>query len=154
VLPAPSIAVNPAAFSVVNFPTWLSIGRAMWHQYRATATVGGVTATAVATPQSVMWTMGDGGAIECDGPGTSYDPHVAPNLQSTSCAYTYSRSSRGEPSADGNPNDGAYEVIATVTWKVTWAAAGAPGGGNLPSLRTASRTAVRVEQVEAVGVVQ
>jgi len=154
VLPAPTVHVNPAGFSVVNLPTWLAIDPTMWHSYEATATVDGVTATALATPQTVTWTMGDGDVVECDGPGTEFDSSPSADLQSTSCAYTYVRSSYGQPSDDGNPNDGAYQVTATVTWKVTWTAVGAPGGGPLPSLHTASTVAIRVEQVEAVGTVQ
>ena len=154
VLPTPSIDVNPAEFSVVNLRTWLAIAPALWHRYQATATVGGVTATALATPETVRWTMGDGGVVECDGPGTQYDPDLAARLQSTSCGYTYERSSDGEPSNDGDANDAAFPVTATVTWTVTWTAVGAPGGGPLPSLQTTSTTAIRVEQVESVGVVQ
>jgi hypothetical protein len=151
VLPSPSIEVNPAQFSVVNLATWLAIDPAGWQPYRATATVAGVTATAVATPQDVTWTMGDGGEVVCDGPGSQYSPDLAANLQSTSCSYTYTRSSAGEPSVDGNSNDGAFAVTATVSWKVTWTAVGAPGGGTLPPLETSSTVAVRVEQVESIG---
>ena len=151
VLPMPSIDVNPVEFSVVNLRTWLAIAPALWHPYGATATVGGVTATALATPETVRWTMGDGGVVECAGPGTQYAPDLAASLQSTSCGYTYERSSDGEPSRDGEANDGAFPVMATVTWKVTWTAVGAPGGGPLPSLQTTSTTAIRVEQVESVG---
>jgi hypothetical protein len=153
VLPSPSIRVNPAAFSVVNLPTWLSIDPAAWHTFQATATVSGVTATAVAVPETVTWTMGDGGRVQCNGPGTAYDPQLPAGAQSTSCAYTYGRSSVGEPSGDGDPNDGAFPVTATVSWKVIWTAVGAPGGGDLPSLQTSSAGAIRVEQVESVGVV-
>jgi hypothetical protein len=152
VLPVPSIEVNPAQFSVVNLSTWLAIDAALWHPYQATATVGGVTATAVAKPETVLWVMGDGGSVECDGPGTSYDPDLPSGSQSTSCSYTYTRSSYGQPSSDDDPNDGAFVVTAMVTWSVTWTAIGAPGGGTLPSLHTTSTTAIRVEQVESVGI--
>jgi len=154
VLPAPTIEVNPVPFSVVNLSTWLAIDAAMWHPYQATATVGGVTATAVAKPETVSWAMGDGGSVECNGPGTSYDPDLPPEMQATSCSYTYRRSSYGQPSSDGDPNDGAFVVTATVTWNVSWTAVGAAGGGTLPSLHTTSTTAIRVEQVESVGIVQ
>jgi hypothetical protein len=153
VLPPPSITLNPVAFSVANLPTWLAVDPALWHVFEATATVGGVTATAAATPETVVWTMGDGGVVDCSGPGTPFNPAFAADQQTTSCSYTYRRSSAGEPSANGDPNDGAFPVTATVTWRVAWTAVGAPGGGTLPSLQTATTTAVRVEQVESVGVV-
>jgi hypothetical protein len=152
VLPAPSMEINPAAFSVVNIATWLSIDPAVWHAYQASATADGVTATAVATPESVAWSMGDGGEVDCSGPGVAYDPAVADDAQSTSCSYTYEQSSEGQPSSDGDPNDGSFLVTATIDWKVTWTAVGAPGGGTLPPLQTTSRRALRVEQVESVGI--
>jgi hypothetical protein len=154
VLPSPSIELNPTGFSVVNLSTWLAVDPVAWHPYQATATVGRVSATATATPATVTWSMGDGAVVECSGPGAQYNLDLAPDLQSTSCAYTYTRSSDGEPSSDGNPNDGAFAVTASVSWNVTWTAVGAPGGGPLPSLRTESTVAVRVEQVESIGVVQ
>jgi hypothetical protein len=152
VLPAPSLTINPASFSVVNLSTWLAVNPSIWHRYEATATADGVSATAVATPQMVTWNMGDGDVVVCDGPGTAYDPDLPAELQSTTCSYTYTRSSEGEPSSDGNPNDGAFPVTAVVTWTVTWTAVGAPGGGVLPALHTQSTEAVRVEQVESIGV--
>lgn len=153
-LPSPSIEVNPAAFSVVNLPTWLAVEPVVWHQFQATASVGGVSATAWATPETVTWSMGDGTVVDCAGPGAQYNLDLAPDQQSTSCAHTYTRSSYGEPSGDGNPDDGAFDVTASVTWNVTWAATGAPGGGALPSLHTEATVPVRVEQVETIGVVQ
>ncbi len=153
-LPSPSIQINPVAFSLVNLPTWLAINPDIWRVDQATATAGGVTATAVATPESVSWNMGDGGVVQCNGPGTHFNPNLAADLQSPSCSYTYRRSSESEPSSDGDPNDGAFTVTATVTWKVTWTAVGADGGGILPSLHTATTTTVRVEQIESVGVAQ
>ncbi len=152
VLPSPSIDLNPAAFSVVNLPSWLAINPALWHSFNASATAAGVTVSAVATPSSVTWNMGDGsGVVECAGPGTTYVPSLSDSIQNPSCTYTYRRSSDGQPSVDGNPNDGAFQVTATVTWTVTWTAVGAPGGGTLPPLQTASTVPVRVEQVESVG---
>ncbi len=144
--------MNPSGTSVVNLPTWLAIDPAIWHSYQATATVSGVTATAVATPQSVLWTMGDGGVVECGGPGVLYDPDLPADGQATSCSYTYAHSSDGQPSSDGDPNDGAFTVSARVTWNVTWSSVGAPGGGALPSLQTEATMSVRVEQVESIGV--
>jgi hypothetical protein len=154
VLPALPIQLDPVSFSVVQFPTWLWVDPDLWHPYEATATAGGVTATATATPETVRWTMGDGGVVECDGPGTPYRIDVSASLQSTSCSYVYTRPSDEGPGVDGEGNEGAFVVSATVTWRVTWVAVGASGGGTLPSLRTTSTTPVRVEQVESVGVGQ
>jgi hypothetical protein len=150
-LPSPVIGTNPPSFGVVNLPTWLWIDASIWHRFSATATAEGVSATAVATPQSVTWSMGDGQVVVCDGSGTPYRVGVPAAGQSTSCFYTYLRSSFGQPSADGDPNDGAFPVTATITWDVSWTSTGALGGGVLPALRTTASTAIRVEQVESVG---
>jgi len=150
-LPKPVIGMSPAAYSVVNIPTWLWVDPSTWHPFTATATAGAITATALATPSSVTWTMGDGGIVVCAGPGTPYDSSEPASGQHTDCSYTYRESSVGQPSPDGDPNDGSFPVTATVTWGVTWTVTGAPGGGNLPLLRTTSSVPVRVEQVESIG---
>ena len=150
-LPSPVISLNPSAFSIVNLSSWLWIDPQTWHSFRATATAGSVSATAIATPVSVSWSMGDGHTVICDGPGTPYDPAIPDAAQSTTCSYTFSESSAGQPSADGDSNDGAFNVTSTITWMVSWLATGAPGGGQLPPLHTSSTVPVRVEQVESVG---
>ncbi len=150
-LPSPVINLNPSVFSVVNLSSWLWIDPQMWHSFRATATAGGVSATAIAVPDTVSWSMGDGHSVLCVGPGTPYQPQQSDAPQTTDCSYTYGKSSAGQPSYDGDSNDGAFKVTATITWTVTWAATGAAGGGTLPPLHTSSTVPVRVEQVESVG---
>ncbi len=154
-LPSPVVDLNPSAFSVVNLSSWLWIDPEIWHSFRATASAGNVTATAVAVPSTVLWTMGDGHSVLCGGPGTPYQPGVPQEAQTTDCSYTYPRSSAGQPSAsgDGDSNNGAFRVTATITWTVSWLTTGVAGGGSLPPLHTSSTVPVRVEQVESVGTV-
>src|SRR5664280_1056455 len=71
--------------------------------------------------------MGDGGQVTCSGPGTPYNLGQPSSGQSTQCEYSYLRSSAGQPSSDGNPDDGAFAVSATVSWAVSWTAQGAAG---------------------------
>jgi hypothetical protein len=150
-LPSPVIYLNPSSFGLVNLPLWLWIDPKSWHSFRATATAGGVSATAVAIPETVSWSMGDGHTVECNGPGTPYQTAIPSGAQSTDCSYTYLSSSAGQPSDDGDANNGAFGVTATIGWMVTWSVTGAAGGGLLPSLDTSSTVPVRVEQVESVG---
>jgi hypothetical protein len=150
VLPAPAIGLDPPSFSVVNLPTWLWVDT-IWRSVSATAVAGTFSATAVATPQSVTWQMGDGATVICDGPGQSYQASVPAARQSTYCSYEYRRSSLGEPSSDGDANDAAFPVTATILWSVSWSAAGTSGGGPLPPLYTSSTVHLRVEQVESIG---
>jgi hypothetical protein len=115
---SPSIEMAPPDGSpqLVGVATWLWIDPGAWRPLTATANAGTVTATATATPSEVVWDMGDGHTVTCDGPGTPYSAST-PNAASD-CSYTWT-----EP--------GSYQVTATVYWSVTWTAAGAPGGGNL-----------------------
>jgi hypothetical protein len=123
-LPAITIDMAPPPTSpqLVNVSTWLWLDPVAWKPYSATAAIDGVAATATATPEKVVWNMGDGSTITCDGPGTPYDP-AEPNATS-GCTYTWTTPSDAEP-------DGAYDVSATTVWEVTWTVVGAPGGGNL-----------------------
>jgi len=150
-LPSPVVDINPPSFSVVNLSSWLWIDRKNWHSFSATATAGGLSVTAVATPETVSWTMGDGHTVVCNGPGTPYQPTISFAEQTTDCSYTYTSSSAGQPSADGDPNDGAFRVTATISWTISWTVTGGAGGGGLPALHTSSTVPVRVEQVESVG---
>ena len=149
-LPSPTLHFNPGVSSVVNLPTWLWIDQSLWHAYSVTATVGTVSATAVATPVAVVWQMGDGGVVTCTGPGRAFDVSQPVRMQKTACAYSYRTSSLGQPSADGNPDAAAFLVRATVTWTVTWSATGAEGQGTLPTLETSAVAPLRVVEVESV----
>ena len=149
-LPSPVIGLNPSQYSITGLATWLWVSPSQWHAYSATASVAGVSATAQAVPRSVTWNMGDGDTVVCDGPGTVYQPDVPAAEQQTSCSYTYRSTSAGQPSQDGDPDDGAFPVTATITWDVTWWSSVPGEGGELPALQTSSTVPVRVEQVQSV----
>ncbi len=151
-LPPPAINFSPPAVSIVNLPTWMWIDSVVWHAYSVTASAGSVSATAVARPISVTWSTGDGGVVTCDGPGTPFDFEEPASQQTSQCTHTFGVSSAGQPSPDGNPNDGAFGVVATINWVVSWQAAGAVGGGTLPPVSTSTSTHIRVEQVESVNI--
>ncbi len=151
-LPAPRTSVNPSPRAVVNLPEWLWIDPAIWHDVSVTATTGSVSATATAVPSSVTWAMGDGSTVVCDGPGTPFLAQQPVGSQATACSYTYRQSSFGQPAPDGNPNDAAFQVTATISWNVTWQAVGASGGGSLPGLTTSETFALPVQQIESVNV--
>jgi len=114
--PAIEMAPPDGSPQLVGVATWLWIAPGAWRALSASATAGPVTTTATATPTKVVWDMGDGHSVTCDGPGTAYSPS-APNA-TTGCSYTW-------------PGPGSFTVTATVYWSVTWTASGAPGGGNL-----------------------
>ncbi|MGW3960125.1 hypothetical protein ACWED2_09895 [Amycolatopsis sp. NPDC005003] len=141
-LPAPRIEANPLAEKLVNLPTWLWVGRDSWGTRQATASVPGVSVTAVATPTSVSWSMGDRQNVSCSGPGTPYSAAAEPTAASPDCGHTYRRSSAAVAGQH-------FAVTATVHWTVTWSGAGA--GGTFPDMTTSATAAFRVVEVQALG---
>jgi hypothetical protein len=147
----PPIGMNPSTASeqLVNLQSWLWVNTP-WVPVSATATAGPVTVTTVATPQQVVWDMGNGDQVTC-GPGTPYDPSRSSSDQQPSCSYTYRASSAGRP-------NGAFRVTATEYWQVTWTAVGvgpgAPAGGGLGAVTRSSTAAVRVAEAEATNTSQ
>lgn len=152
-LPRPTLHIDPSGTSVVDLATWLWIDPGLWRDVSVTAAAGSVSATAVARPVAVRWTTGDGGQVACEGPGTAYLRWLTAASQSTDCSWVYLRTSDGQPSLDGNPDDGTYVVNATVEWDVSWTATGVAGGGILPTLFTTESALLRVVQIESVNAV-
>ena len=143
-LPSTGIEMAPPTTSpqLVNVSTWLWLNPATWKPYTATASIDGVSATATATPQKVVWNMGDGNTVTCDGPGTPYDPSQ-PNA-TTTCSYTWAAPSNSQ-------TGGVYQVTATIEWQVTWTAVGAAGGGNLGLVPgPADHVAIAVTESQAI----
>jgi hypothetical protein len=144
-IPLPDVHLNPpeTGEQVVNLATWMWVDPSQWQPVAATANAGGVSVTAVATPESVRWDMGNGDTVTCTGPGTPYDTNRPSSEQHTDCSYTYRRSSASAP-------NGAFRAKATSTWHVTWTAAGAAGGGDLGYVSRTTNFIVRVAEIEAV----
>jgi hypothetical protein len=135
---SPTIEMAPPTGSsqLVGVATWLWIDPGAWRMLSASATAGPVTTTAVATPTRVVWDMGDGSTVTCDGPGTPYNPST-PNA-TTDCSYTW-------------PAPGTFRVTATVYWSISWTAQGAAGGGTLGvQAGPASAVTVVVEESQAI----
>jgi len=144
-LPEGMIRMSPDASQpqMVNERTWLWIDPTTWQSLSATASAGAVSATAKATPVQVMWNLGDGDRLTCNGPGAPYDPSKNEGEQSTSCTYVWPRSSATE-------QGGMFTITATIVWRVTWTAVGAPGGGSLGSVNSPpSQVSVQVTEGDA-----
>jgi hypothetical protein len=140
--PAIETAPPPGQTQLVGVPTWLWIGQGPWQDMAATATAGTVVVTATAVPAKVVWNMGDGTSVTCDGPGVAYNPS-APDA-TTDCSHTWTQSSSGAP-------DGEFQVTATVYWQVAWTATGAPGGGTFGLVAgPTTNQAVRVTESQAI----
>jgi hypothetical protein len=119
--PAPMTSPGIDVDQITGLPTWLWIDPADWHPLSARSELSGFWVEVTAEPQRVIWDMGDGTVIECDGPGTPYDPAVPDDAQSTDCEHIFQDVSADEP-------DGRYAASATVDWAVSWeASTGATG---------------------------
>lgn len=140
-LAGPQIVMNPSVDQLVGLPTWLWLDAAGWNQVAATAAAGGVSVTAVAKPVQVSWSLGDGGAVTCLGPGTPFPDGADPKSGSPDCGYTYRHRSLDTPG-------GTFAVTATVRWDVTWAGAGQVGA--FPGLTTVSTTQARVIDIPSL----
>ncbi|MGC0334947.1 hypothetical protein RKD23_008024 [Streptomyces sp. SAI-170] len=136
----PDIASPRAAGKyTVGVPMWMWVNQSAttYGPNSASASAGGITVTAVAKVSKIVWTMGDGASVTCNGPGTPYTSSQG-MAQSPTCGHVYSKTSAGAPS-------GRFPVTATSTWTVNW-----QGGGEAGQL-----TEVRQNNVDvAIGEVQ
>ncbi|MFG1924378.1 hypothetical protein [Cryptosporangium sp. NPDC048952] len=97
--------------------------------------------TATANAVSVSWEMGDGGVVECDGPGTPYTPDAGLKA-SPDCGYVYARSSRSQPG-------GVWTVLGTTTWEVAWQTVGG-GPSGVVETTASTETTVRIDELQVV----
>lgn len=145
-LAPPDIDINPkpGGKGLVGMPVWMAVdqSRITYGPNSATATAGGVTVTATAKVKSIVWNMGDGASVTCNGPGTVYRKSFGMK-QSPDCGHVYKQTS---DSAAG----GKFKVSATATWAVDWQVAG--GGGETGQLTEVRNAAVAVTIVESQAV--
>lgn len=131
--PAIGLAPDPSKMGLVGLPVWMwtEVTPSTWGPVSATASVPGVSVTATAQALRIVWDMGDGHRVTCDGPGTPYDRDSGVTVSPT-CGHLYERSSAGRPGD-------AYTVTATTTWQIRWA-----GGGSAGELTQTRASSVRV----------
>lgn len=135
------LAPPRSVMGLVGLPMWLwtSVGPTTWGPNSATASVPGLSVTAVARATKIVWDMGDGTSVTCRGPGTAYTP-AAGSGASPTCGHTYRRSSASRPGH-------VYPITATTTWSITWSGGGESGA--LSRTRT-SATTVRVGELQVL----
>jgi len=119
-LPKPGVRTWPPSGStgLVNLPVWLHVDN--WASVSASAGAGGLTATVEATPVRVEWNMDDG-SVTCSGAGSTYDVALKPDPSSSSCSYTYRRSSGVKP-------DLTFHDSSVIVWHLRWTATNGEGG--------------------------
>ena len=138
-LPEPVIATSPgpASLILVNTPLWLWVDPQGWGAESTSAELGDTALTVTATPVRTLWTMGDGSTVECEGPGTPFDPetHDAASA-SPDCGYVYTAA----------PGTGAARTVAVrVLWDTEWSFSDG-GGGALDQLTSTSEIDLTVRE--------
>jgi hypothetical protein len=136
---------GPDRMGIVGMPSWMWIadpGESTTGPITRSASSGGITVTATARLDRVVWSMGDGAVVTCAGSaarGTVYEASYG-QFSSPNCGHTYTAMS------DDEPGD-AYTVTATSYWAVTWAGGGA--SGTIPLTFTRS-TQIRVGEIQVL----
>ncbi|MFJ4428408.1 ATP/GTP-binding protein [Streptomyces bobili] len=136
----PDVASPRAAGKyTVGVPMWMWVNQSAttYGPNSASASAGGITVTAIAKVSKIVWAMGDGASVTCNGPGTPYTSSAG-MAQSPTCGHVYSKIS-------GSARNGKFPVTATSTWTINW-----QGGGQAGQLTEVRQTNVQV----AVGEVQ
>ncbi len=126
---------KPGSPDLVGVNVWAWVAPSAWSAQSATASAGGLSVTATATPSYSTWDFGDGTVITCHGPGTVYQPSDGENPVSPTCGHDYRQA-------------GSFTETVTVHWSVTWAGAGQSGAFN--DMTTTANAPVTVEQSQAV----
>lgn len=142
-LDGPAIGMAPPTgkTGLVGLPVWMwtTVSPSTWGPTSASASIPGLTVSATAQAVRIVWDMGDGHTVTCDGPGTPYTT-ASSSTSSPTCGHTYARSSASKPGA-------VYPVTATTTWRVTWSGGGQSG---VLTVTRVSRTSVRIGELQVL----
>ncbi len=115
------IVPRPGRSGYVNLPVWMWVtdpGPATTGPLTVTDSDGGLSITATAKLDRIVWSMGDGTSVTC-GAGTPY--YRTDQVEdSPDCGHRYLAASTDQPG-------GRYTVRATSYWDVHWAGGGAQG---------------------------
>ncbi|MGW1533873.1 ATP/GTP-binding protein [Streptomyces aureus] len=138
----PDIASPRAAGKyTVGVPMWMWVNQSAttYGPNSASASAGGITVTATAKVSKIVWKMGDGATITCNGPGTRYQPSQGMSVSPT-CGHVYDKTS-------ATSHGGRYPLTATSTWTIDWQGGGATG--QLTEIRQTNMT-VAIGELQVV----
>lgn len=111
-------APSPPHAEVVGVEVWLWVPQNQWQPLTKTVTAGATSVTATATPEKIIWNMGDGSQpTVCDNPGQAWVSTYTDSAQ-TDCGYTYQTLSSSQPG-------GVFPITATISYDVSWTCTGA-----------------------------
>jgi hypothetical protein len=150
--PTPQLSPNatdPGRFTLPGIPTWFWVPETEWEPVTAEAVQAGYTLTATARPQRLELAVAENRPDQqtvatCAGPGAVWQPGAPED--GTECRHVFKWASTGTDVA-------AWPATLTITWDVDWtltgpavSMSGTLGDGKF----TATTTAIRVDQVQAV----
>ncbi|GAA4719651.1 hypothetical protein APR04_003491 [Promicromonospora umidemergens] len=107
---------GPDRVGIVGMPQWMWVNEPVPNTFgpiSMTATAGSASVTATASVDKVVWDMGDGTTVTCNGSGTVYEDRFD-IMDSPDCGHRYTK-------------QGEYEVTATSYWTVQWEGMGQRG---------------------------
>jgi hypothetical protein len=137
-------APAPPDATYIGVENWLWIPDAQWSNLSKSVSAGATTVTVKAAPSQIIWNLGPT-STTCYGPGKPWVQGMTDSA-STTCGYTYQKSSGGEP-------DGRFAIMATIRYRVTWSCTGTcpTTGGDLGLVDgPAGTSAMRVLQRQTV----
>lgn len=154
-LPTPRIAITPTlpAVTYVNYPLWLWIDKDAWRTVTASASDGGLTATATATPLKVVWDSGDTRAqtdgdryLTCNGPGKAKPANIGyfELRDGSDCTFYYAHTSGKQPQL-------TFPLAATIYWHATWTATNGTSG-DLGTVSRSSSVPIQVGEYQVVNI--
>ncbi len=134
---------GPDSVGLVGMPTWLWVANPDGTSFgprTVSASAGGITITATANVEKIVWAMGDGASVTCTTAGTPYEPRFG-RRDSPTCGHTYEQTSSAQPG-------GVFPVSASSYWVVNWAGAGQSGTIRLdPLIQT---TSIRIGELQVL----
>ncbi len=133
--PPPSI--NKWKMAAVGYPLWL------WAEGNTTPgsssdSVAGLSVRLTPRVDRVLFRMGDGRSVTCQGVGTTWRRSVTPGSESPTCGHRYEKPSLPK---------GEYTVTAQTRWMVDWAINGVTG--SIPIVQEAT-TQLPVGELQAL----
>jgi hypothetical protein len=114
--------------AAVGYPLWLW-GQGDTHPAPVSDSVGGLFVSLDAHVSKIVFTMGDGSKVTCQGVAQKWTKAVPAGQASPTCGHTYQKPSLPK---------GNYTVRATTHWSVAWNVTGQTGV--IPFVQTSSTT--------------
>lgn len=143
------VRTSPTGAGLTGAASWFWLDPAPATE-QLSVSLAGEAVTVTAVPQ-VMWRFGDGSTLD-GGSGVPYQPGPVP-----STAITHAYDTRCLPGDQGHDpyvlsscGSNGYQLVAAVTWQISYRAAGSvAASGTLPTRTTSSSAAYPVSEARA-----